>query len=87
MRRGPNHRAYPEWLVYTLPEEQLRSPEIQRSVEFLLDTIGNNPQRDWPIGPRGHSLRALALYQKRVFDQSKPPSQEAKGRASSAVAR
>ncbi len=56
-----------EWLVYTLPDDQLDSPQVVKSVRFLLGTIGANPSRDWPIGPRGHSLRALALYNQRVF--------------------
>lgn len=56
-----------EWLVYTLPDEHLRSPEIEKAIDFLLGTIGENPSRDWPIGPRGHSLRALDLFQKRVY--------------------
>lgn len=56
-----------EWLVYTLPDEHLRSPQIQQGIEFLLGTIGREPQRDWPIGPRGHALRAMALYSQRVF--------------------
>lgn len=56
-----------EWLIYTLPDEHLTSPKIQISVEFLLNTVGANPGRDWPIGPRGHALRALALYNERVF--------------------
>jgi hypothetical protein len=56
-----------EWLVFTVPDDQLQSPQILKSVHFLLDTIGSDPSRDWPIGPRGHSLRALALYNQRVF--------------------
>lgn len=56
-----------EWLIYTLPGDHLRSPEIEKAVDFLLNTIGKNPTKDWAIGPRGHSLRALDLYQKRVF--------------------
>lgn len=56
-----------EWLIYTLPDEHLRSPRIQLSVEYLLNTVGAAPERDWPIGPRGHALRALALYNERVF--------------------
>ena len=56
-----------EWLVYTLPDEHLRSPQIQQGMEFLLNSIGREPQRDWPIGPRGHALRAMALYSQRVF--------------------
>ena len=56
-----------EWLIYTLPEEQLQSPPIQKAIRYLLSTLGAEPSRDWPIGPRGHSLRALALYNQRVF--------------------
>ena len=56
-----------EWLVYTLPDDHVRSPRIESAVEFLLGTVGREPQRDWPIGPRGHALRALALYSQRVF--------------------
>ncbi len=57
-----------EWLVYTLPDEHLGSPQIERGVQFLLDTVGREPERDWPIGPRSHALRALALYQQRLFN-------------------
>ena len=56
-----------EWLVYILPDEHLRSPQIQQGIEFLLGSIGREPQKDWPIGPRGHALRALSLYSQRVF--------------------
>ncbi len=56
-----------EWLIYTLPDDQLQSPPVQKAIRFLLSTIGAEPGRDWPIGPRGHSLRALALYNQRVF--------------------
>jgi hypothetical protein len=56
-----------EWLVYTVPEEQLHRPEILLAVEFLVNALGEEPEKDWPIGPRGHSLRALSLYQQRIF--------------------
>ncbi|MFN3190801.1 MAG: hypothetical protein ACE361_09795 [Aureliella sp.] len=56
-----------EWLIYTLPDEYLRSPRIQVSIEYLLNSVGAQPSYDWPIGPRGHALRALALYNQRVF--------------------
>jgi hypothetical protein len=57
-----------EWLIYTLPDEHLHSPQIELSLEFLLRTLAADPARDWPIGPRGHALRAMALYSQRVFD-------------------
>ncbi len=56
-----------EWLVFTLPDDHLRTDRIQSAVGFLADTIAAEPDRDWPIGPRGHALRALALYNQRVF--------------------
>ncbi len=56
-----------EWLVYTLPDEHLRSPKIQLGIEFLLSTVGREAERDWPIGPRGHALRTMAVYSQRVF--------------------
>ncbi|MFK7738507.1 MAG: hypothetical protein AB8B50_20950 [Pirellulaceae bacterium] len=56
-----------EWLIYTLPDDYLRSPRIQKSVEYLLSTVGRQPEYNWPIGPRGHALRALVLYNQRVF--------------------
>lgn len=56
-----------EWLIYALPDENLRSPQIQSSVEYLIQSVGKKPSHDWPIGPRGHALRALALYNQRVF--------------------
>ncbi|MCR9296555.1 MAG: hypothetical protein NXI32_27910 [bacterium] len=56
-----------EWLIYTLPDEHLRSPKILASLEFLLNTVGAQPERNWPIGPRGHALRAMALYNQRMF--------------------
>lgn len=56
-----------EWLIFTLPAEELDDPRIAKSVEFLLSQIYEHRDKDWPIGPRGHSLRAISLYNQRVF--------------------
>lgn len=56
-----------EWLVYTLPDEELQSPRLQRSIEFLTYCLVEQRQTDWKIGPRSHALHALAMYQERVF--------------------
>lgn len=56
-----------EWLVFTLPPEQLNDPRVTKAVEFILSQVYDNRDHDWPIGPRGHALRALALYNQRVF--------------------
>lgn len=56
-----------EWLVFTLPAEELEDPRVAKSIDFLLSQVYDHRDKDWPIGPRGHSLRALSLYNQRVF--------------------
>ncbi len=56
-----------EWLIFTLPAEDLQDPRVAKSAEFLLSQVYDHRDKDWPIGPRGHSLRALSLYNQRVF--------------------
>lgn len=56
-----------EWLIYTIPESELDHPRVVKGVQFLLSQILDRRDHDWAIGPRGHSLRALALYDQRRF--------------------
>lgn len=56
-----------EWLVFSLPEEDLTDPRVVRSVDFIVNALWNNRGRDLEVGPKGHALRALALYDERVF--------------------
>ncbi len=56
-----------EWLVFSLPEEQLRDPRIVRSVAYLADMMTRYRSHNWEMGHRGHALRALRLYDERVF--------------------
>ncbi len=58
-----------EWLVFSLPENELTDPRIVRAVSFLSTSMLKYRQNDWEIGPRGHALRALALYNERVFEE------------------
>lgn len=55
-----------EWLIFSLPEKDLTDPRMVKGISYLTSTLMNN-ERDWEIGPRGHALRALALYNERVF--------------------
>ena len=55
-----------EWLVYSLPEEQLRDPRVVKSVEFIATLLDDQPNADWSVGPLGHALHALAIYDKRI---------------------
>lgn len=56
-----------EWLIFTLPAERLDDPRIAEALNFLLANIYDQRDKAWPIGPRGHSLRAMALYNQRVY--------------------
>ena len=56
-----------EWLIYTLPPEHLRDPRIVASVGWLLSTLEQNANYKWEVGPKGHALRALILYDRFVF--------------------
>ncbi len=58
-----------EWLVFSLDDNQLRDPRVVQSVDFLAMQIVTHPDKAWSIGPFGHALHALAIYQTRVFVQ------------------
>jgi hypothetical protein len=56
-----------EWLAFSLKKEQLTEPRMIRSVSYLTDVLNENRQEKWSIGPLGHALHALAIYDERVF--------------------
>jgi len=56
-----------EWLVYSLPKDQLTDPRVVKAVAFLTKLMWENRERRWEIGPRGHAVHALALYDEYVF--------------------
>src|SRR5690606_16856581 len=66
-----------EWLVFSLPEDELRNPQVVRAVSYLTNLMYNSrKQSSWEIGPLGHALHALALYDARVFkayDEAEAP--------------
>ncbi len=56
-----------EWLVFSLPKDQLTDPRVVKAVTFLTDTMWDNREHEWEIGPRGHAVHALALFDEYVF--------------------
>jgi hypothetical protein len=56
-----------EWLVQSLSDEQLRDPAAVKSVDFLATSLADEPNRPWSIGPLGHALHALVMYDERAF--------------------
>lgn len=65
-----------EFLIYSLPPEKLTSPEVVRAVNYLTSILERNPRRQWSIGPKGHALHALVLYDQLVFG-TKPGTRRA----------
>jgi hypothetical protein len=56
-----------EWLAYSLSKEQLVEPRMVKSVNYLTKLLLDNRNEKWSIGPLGHGLHALAIYDERVF--------------------
>ena len=56
-----------EWLVYSLPEEDLSDPRVAKAVTCLADLMIRHRDRRWHIGSQGHALHALVLYDQRMF--------------------
>jgi hypothetical protein len=56
-----------EWLVASLDQDDLFQPRITAAVEFLATSLAREPSRDWKIGPLGHALHALTIYQERAW--------------------
>jgi len=56
-----------EWLVYSLPKERLADERVVQAVEFLTDLMWRYRGHEWEIGPKGHAVHALALYDERLL--------------------
>lgn len=56
-----------EWLVYTLPESQLRDARMVKAVDYLTNLMWTHRNNRWEVGPKGHAIRALSLYDQRVY--------------------
>jgi hypothetical protein len=56
-----------EWLVASLDQERLYEPRIVAATEFLVSALAREPAREWKLGPLGHALHALNVYQERAW--------------------
>ena len=56
-----------EWLVASLDQDDLFQPRVTAAVEFLNASLAREPSREWKIGPLGHALHALTIYQERAW--------------------
>lgn len=61
-----------EWLACSLPDERLTDPRVVRGAEFLTELLLAewSPHRELQgrdVGPKCHAVRALRVYEQRVF--------------------
>jgi hypothetical protein len=65
-----------EWMVFSVPEEQLRDPRIVKAANYLVTALESQPNRKWEVGPLGHGLHALRIYDRRLFKpyEVQPPA-------------
>ncbi|MEM1303971.1 MAG: hypothetical protein AAGG46_03705, partial [Planctomycetota bacterium] len=78
-----------EWLLYTVPKEQLTDTRIVRAVNYLSSLLASNTGNPWEIGPLSHALHALLLYDERVFsphDEALIAAAQRSGKSSSSPA-
>jgi hypothetical protein len=66
-----------EWLMFTLSDDELKSPKVAKGIDFLLSKIYDQRDNKWPIGPRGHATRAVGLYNARINEILNQPSETA----------
>ena len=57
-----------EWLAYSLSKDELTDPRMVKAVDYLTNLLTENRNEKWGIGPLGHGLHALALYDERMFE-------------------
>jgi hypothetical protein len=62
-----------EWLVFSLSEEELLDPRAAKAADFLATALLREPNRPWSIGPLGHALHALVMYDERLFQRAVEP--------------
>ena len=75
-----------EWLLFTVSDTDVKSRRVEKAIDYLMSNIYDNRHLKWPIGPRGHAERALALYHKRLSDLLSEPQDEASASESTNIA-
>jgi hypothetical protein len=45
----------------------LNDPRLTHAVQFLTDLLWEYRNHKWEIGPKGHAIHSLVLYDERVF--------------------
>lgn len=58
-----------EWMAYSMTPEMLQDPRMVKAASYLSGILLDGQSNAWEIGPLGHAIHALALYDERVFKE------------------
>ncbi|MEX0678423.1 MAG: hypothetical protein WD063_15190 [Pirellulales bacterium] len=75
-----------EWITFSLSDDELRDPRMIKAADYLATLLLSNDGHTWEIGPLGHGLHALALYNNRVFKEAVPLPKQPLARGDDAAA-
>ncbi len=59
-----------EWLAFSLSDEELINPKMVKAMDYLATLLVRGQRGGWEVGPLGHALHALNIYNDRVFSQT-----------------
>jgi len=59
-----------EWLAFTLPASKMTDPRLTKAVDYLTELMLSTPNYELDVGPRGHALHALAMYELKAYGKS-----------------
>lgn len=66
-----------EWLTFSLEDKQLRERRMVKAIDYLATMLDENPEMTWKVGPLGHALHALNMYDSFVFGGTAYPRSSA----------
>lgn len=61
-----------EWLLFVTEDDGLQDERVTRAITYLASNMINERNHEWQVGPKGHALRALSVYHRRVFNSDRP---------------
>jgi hypothetical protein len=59
-----------EWLAFSLNDKELTNPKMVKAMDYLATLLVQGQRGGWEVGPLGHALHALNIYNDRVFSQT-----------------
>jgi hypothetical protein len=60
-----------EWISFSLSDQELRDPRMIKAVDAVASLLLKHDRHTWEIGPLGHGLHSLAIYDSRVFKNAR----------------